>query len=117
MEFWPEVVKLLPFLGSGAGGVMLIIWFLSERTNRATLAANNATMLTYREDTRLQALAHEKALAEVRQMYRDNVELVRSYQKIAEGLQDLIIMNTQTIATLCVKVDENQYCPMVRPKK
>jgi hypothetical protein len=100
--------KIGPFVGPS--GIFVLLWYLSDRANQRALAA-------YREDTLAMRAEHDKALVEVRQMYKDNSELVRSYQKIAEGLQDLIVLNTRTITNLCDKVDQNQFCPQVRLKK
>lgn len=94
----------------GLPGLMLVVWYFSDKSHQRTLAQ-------YREDTQRQMLAHSQALGEVRQMYIDNVELVRGYQKIASGLQDLIVLSTQTMTRLCDKVDGNQFCPQVRLKK
>lgn len=108
MDILDTIMKFLPILGPG--GIVLLLWYVGERTSRAALQA-------YREDTLRQSQEHEKALAAAVQMYKDNVQLVKSYEKIAEGLQDLIVLNTQTITRLCDKVDGNQFCPMVRTKK
>ena len=83
----------------GLPGIVLLIWYFSDKDNKATLTQ-------YRED-----------MIEIRQMYVNNVELVKGYQGLAEGLQSLIVLNTQTITRLCDKIDANQYCPNVRLKK
>lgn len=53
---------------------------------------------------------HEAAL----QMYQDNVKLVQAYEKVAEGLQDIIVLSTQTMTQVKASVDANLYCPMMR---
>jgi hypothetical protein len=93
----------LPYLGPA--GVLVALWILADRSNQKTLNA-------YREDTLKQAVSHEKALIEAIQMYKDNVELVKNYHKVAEGLQDLIVLNTQSLT----RVLANQFCPVVRNK-
>lgn len=94
----------------GPGGLVIILWYLSDKSHQKTIAQ-------YRDDTQQQMVEHSKALAEVRQMYIDNVELVKAYQKIAEGLQSMIVLSTQTLQRVCDKIDGNQYCPQVRLKK
>jgi hypothetical protein len=90
------IVKFVPVMGPA--GIVLLLWYLSDKSNQRTLAA-------YREDTLVQQRNHEKALAEVKQMYLDNVELVKDYHAIADGLQSLIVLNTQTITRLCYQIE------------
>ena len=87
----------------GLPGLVLFLWFLSDRTNRNTLRQ-------YREDMIAQ-----------REMYEKNVILVqsfdslgRSYSQMAENLQDLVAANIQQLTHVTVKIDSNQFCPMVR---
>lgn len=92
-----QVVTLASNLG--VPGLVLVIWYFSDKSHERTLKQ-------YRED-----------MIEQRQMYRDNVELVKAYREIACSLRDLIVLNTQTMTRLCDKVDGNQFCPQVRLKK
>jgi len=108
MDWMDLVLKIAPWGGPGA--VIIVLWFVSDRSAQRALTA-------YREDTLRQSQEHTLALAEVRQMYKDNVELVKSYHGIASGLQDLILLNTRTITTLCEDINKNQFCPQVRLRK
>ena len=108
MEFVDIFLKIAPW--GGPGVVIIALWLLSDK------AAQRA-LLAYREDTLRQTQEHAAALSEVREMYKNNVDLVKNYQHIAEGLQTLIVLNTQTITKLCDKVESNQYCPQIRLKK
>lgn len=83
----------------GLPGMVFIIWYAGERRNEKVLAA-------YREDT--QAVA---------QMYKDNVELVKSYEVLSEGLHDLLVLTTRTTQQMLDAVTTNQYCPYVRLQK
>ena len=96
METLDIILKFAPVWGPSS--IVVFLWYMSDRSNQKALSA-------YREDTLAQSKEHEKALAEVRQMYLNNVELVKGYHKIAEGLQSLIVVNTQAMTQLCVKVD------------
>lgn len=96
METIDLLMKFAPVWGPAS--IVVFLWYMSDRSNQKALN-------TYREDTLAQGRAHEKALAEVKQMYLNNVELVKNYQKIAEGLQGLIVLNTQTITRLCDRVE------------
>jgi hypothetical protein len=83
----------------GMPGVLFLVWYLSDRRYSSALAQ-------YRND-----------MVEQRRMYENNVELVKSYAQMANGLQSMIVLSTQTLTRLCDKIDGNQYCPQVRLKK
>lgn len=53
---------------------------------------------------------HEAAI----KMYEENVKLVVSYEKVAEGLQDIIVLSTQTMTQVKDRIDANLFCPMMR---
>ena len=53
---------------------------------------------------------HEAAI----QMYTENVKLVVNYEKIADGLQDIIVLSTQTMTGVKEKIDNNLFCPLMR---
>lgn len=46
--------------------------------------------------------------------YENNVELVRTVSKIAENLQDIVLLNTQQMQSVRDMVSNNLYCPMMR---
>jgi uncharacterized membrane protein len=56
----------------------------------------------------------EKRHAAVVEMYEKNVGLVESYERIAEGLQDIIVLSTQTMTSVKTSVDNNLFCPLMR---
>jgi len=56
---------------------------------------------------------HEAAL----KMYEENVKLVVNYEKVAEGLQDIIILSTQTMTQVKERIDANLFCPIMRKDK
>ena len=47
-------------------------------------------------------------------MYEENVKLVVAYEKVAEGLQDIIILSTQTMTQVRDRIDANLFCPLMR---
>lgn len=57
---------------------------------------------------------HEKRHAAVVKMYEDNVQLVKGYERVAEGLQDILVLSTQTMTQVKSSVDNNLYCPLMR---
>ncbi len=102
------IFKFGPILGPS--GVVFLLWYWSDKSATKMLRI-------YREDTMQWRREQEMALGEVRQMYIANVDLVKDYRSIANSLQDVVMLNTQTITRLCKTVEDNQYCPMVRLKK
>lgn len=56
----------------------------------------------------------EKRHAAVVKMYNDSAALVKSYEKIANSLQDIVILSTQTMQGVKQSVDNNIYCPLMR---
>lgn len=83
----------------GIPGIVLIIWYFSERSHDRTLRQ-------YREH-----------MIEQRQMYENNVELVKSCNSTQRDLKDVVILNTQAWQKVCDDVNRNQYCPMIRLRK
>ncbi len=94
----------------GIPGIIFVVWYFSEKSHERTIQA-------YREDTLRQQKVFQDGLAEVRRMYEDNVELVKSFSALASDQKDVLIMNAQGFAKLSDQIGLNQFCPMVRLKK
>jgi hypothetical protein len=94
----------------GIPGLVLILWYLSDK-------AHEKTLKQYREDILAQRQIYEDGLKEVRQMYEHNVLLVQNYQSLAGDLKDVVTLNTQQWTGTRDDIKGNQYCPMVRLKK
>ena len=56
----------------------------------------------------------EKRHEGVIKMYEDNVKLVVNYEKVAKGLQDIIVLSTQTMTQVKDRIDANLFCPIMR---
>ena len=61
--------------------------------------------------------AHEKRITAMEAMYKSNVKLVEAYAKLADGLNDVITLNTAKWSEAIDKINANQYCPLARVKK
>ena len=48
--------------------------------------------------------------------YENNVLLVENYQKLANDLAGIIHLNTQMMTKLVEKIENNQFCPVVKEK-
>jgi len=49
--------------------------------------------------------------------YENNILLVESYQKLANDLAGIIHLNTQMMTKLVEKIENNQFCPVVKEKR
>jgi hypothetical protein len=56
----------------------------------------------------------EKRHSAALKMYEENVKLVIGYEKLAEGLQSIIVLSTQTMTQVKDKIDANLFCPVMR---
>ena len=83
----------------GLVGIILVMWWVDVKNIKKILDC------------------YKKDMAEMRQMYKNNVHLVEGYAKLANDLQDVIIMNTQAMTQMGDLINGNQYCPMVRLEK
>lgn len=77
----------------GPFGLVAVFWYLDAKEHRRTLAY-------YRQDTQA-----------MKQMYSDNVQLVRQYERLALGLNDQIVMTTQVLTQLTDKIQDIQCAP------
>jgi len=83
----------------GPFGVVVLIWYVDMKRTYQILES-------YKSD-----------ILEMRQMYKNNVHLVESYESLAKDLHDVVILNTQKWAETSEKIDQNEYCPFERLKK
>lgn len=110
--------QVLDVVGAfGVPGIVLIIWWLSDKSAQRTMAEYRALLDQYRTDMAKEACRHDCAITEMRQMYENNVELVKNYLRLAGDLKDIIIINTQKWQETHDKIVSNQFCPNVRLKK
>lgn len=58
--------------------------------------------------------SQDKRFEEVVRMYENNVRLVTDYSSLAGDLTGIITLSTRTLEGLVSKIDNNQFCPVVR---
>jgi hypothetical protein len=63
------------------------------------------------------AWRNQSQFREMKQMYENNVTLANALEKLADGQQELISLNTAKWSTAIEKIDTNQFCPVHRTKK
>lgn len=59
---------------------------------------------------------HSSMFREVVQFYKDNVELVKVTQKLADEHVDVISLNTRMLQKMVDRIDSNQFCPAVKER-
>lgn len=72
------------------------------------------TLEAYRVDTQniVRELGRNQQATD--QYYKDNVELVKNHQRMANNLSDLIVSNTTVLQRLAGLIESNMQCPAVR---
>jgi hypothetical protein len=107
----PIALLILAMLISPATVAIVVV--LSWRKSDAR---QQALMEIYRADTQKVLSSYGEHVAQLARYYENNVDLVKSWQKIADGFQSVVVLNTQTITELCVLVKTRQDCPQRRKK-
>jgi len=83
----------------GLAGMIAMVWYLD------------------RKDIQRMMDTYEVHMAEIREMYKNNVRLVEGYDRICNDLHSVVVVNTQAMQRLTDAVNANQFCPMVRVVK
>lgn len=74
-------------------GVLLLVATMMIRSEH-----RNAEILrAYRDDTKKILECYGKDMEQLSSYYKDNVELVHSWRRIAEGFQQTVVLNTATM--------------------
>ncbi len=105
------IIGILDKLGTWPMGLLIFFsilgpWILCFLLSRSSEKRQEA--LNQEQEKRYQA---------VQKMYENNVELVKTCNRLAEEHQELVIMNTQALTKLIEKIDQNQSCPYQRVEK
>lgn len=83
----------------GPFGIIVVVWYFDRR------------------DFAKQINKQERYMTEIRQMYENNVELVKGYRDLAGDLKDIIVMNTEIITKQTQAIKHNQFCPSQRVER
>lgn len=71
-------------------------------------AEMSETIEIYRQDTQRMLRELGANQAKTDQYYRDNAELVKNYERIANNLQDVVVSNTSVMSRLCTMLEERR---------
>jgi len=99
-------------IGTPFGVVILIFvfWAINERKRSEMLRL-------YREDMHQVLESYGKDIAKLSLFYEHNVILVQNWEKIGNGFQDQVVLNTQTMQRMIDVCVTNQFCPHSRLPK
>jgi hypothetical protein len=104
----PQMVEILKY--GGLPAAILMIWYFSSRDTAKLLRQ-------YRDDTMSILKQHKSDMDELRQMYENNVELVKLTQNLARDLRETVLLNTAKWQQAHDAICGNQFCPNVRLEK
>lgn len=94
----------------GVPGLVLVIWYFNDRRYARLMEEakqQTATILRqYRDDFHA-----------VKQMYENNVELVRNYNSLADKLHNTVLFAASNMQSMEDAIKTNQFCPYVRLEK
>ena len=115
------VPGLIAILLAGPAAVLVTILILDhlrgkrlETLNEQHREENRLLIEQYRADTQKILLDYGIKHTEALQFYKDNVELVKQYKRIADGFQDVVVTNTGMMARVAGLTENNMHCPLAR---
>lgn len=94
----------------GTLGVLVVVWWTDRKQLREQHDMN-------KKELEQVLKRYGQDMVDMREMYKNNVTLVKNYENIAGDLKEVVIMNTQAMTQICTEIKTNQYCPMVRLEK
>lgn len=94
----------------GITGLILIIWYFDRRDIQKVVEE-------HRKETSDILAKYAADVKEIRDMYRNNVNLVEGYESIAKDLHNVVVLNIQHLQSMEDSVESNQYCPLLRVEK
>lgn len=104
----------------GLPGAVLIMWYVDnrryERMDKKRDEEINRMEKKRDEEVNRILTAYHEDVRTVTRFYEDNVLLVKSYQKLADDLANIITLNTQVQTQLVEQIKHNMFCPVIREK-
>lgn len=93
---------------------VLFIWWVDRRDIAKILKQNQEQLSIYREDTKNILDQNDRQFKAVVQMYSNNAELVKSYNRVSHDFREVVVANTTICANLNNAITHNLFCPLVR---
>ena len=89
---------ILELLGNfGVLGLIIFLWWYDNRQTRKIVEC-------HKKDLSGILNRYESDMAEMREMYRSNVALVKDYKSIAGDLKEIIVLNIREIAEMKAEI-------------
>jgi hypothetical protein len=89
-----ELVRIL-----GLPGIIFLIWYFDRKQLQGMIDK------------------YKKDMIKMSTLVTKTQEIGKGYARIAEGLNDVIMLNTQAMTKIGDAIETNQFCPMVRLKE
>lgn len=77
----------------GLPGLIVVLWYFDMKRI-------DSLVIKHQDDLKEVLNSYKKDVDAIAQMYRDNVSLVKGYEKLADDLTSIITLNTQTLTSL-----------------
>lgn len=105
---WVSNEVALAVLGLGLPGLIFLMFYMHVWQVARIQRVNAKERAEDRE-------RYDRDMTEIRQMYINNASLVKKYDNLSDDLMGTITLNTQILTRLVEKVNNNMFCPQVRP--
>lgn len=109
------VPGLVALAFAGPAAVLCVILAIDYHRSRKTQellemfrAETRSLLEIYRGDSSSLVRELGNYQRETAQYYRDNVELVKQYERVAANLQDVVVMNTRTMERLVTMLENRK---------
>lgn len=113
---WISNEVALAVLGLGLPGLIFLMFVVYAWHTGRIMSRYERESATRDKERAADREFYDKGLTEVRQMYVNNVSLVKRYADMSEELMGTVRLNTQALTQLVESVKNNMYCPVVREK-
>jgi len=88
------MASTLKLLGNfGVLGLVIFLWWYDNHQTRKIVACHKKDLSKILD-------RYEGDMAEMREMYKSNVELVKDYKSIAGDLKEIVVMNIQGLTEM-----------------
>lgn len=107
------ISAILLFLANQSPVVLLVL--ILSPVGFALVMTGTVIVLNSRSERRYAALleTYKADVDKLSKYYENNVKLVESWEKIGEGFQSIVILNTQTMQKVCDQLDTVRQCVMM----
>lgn len=92
-------ISTLKLLGNfGVLGLVIFLWWYDNRQTRKIIACHKKDLTKILD-------RYEEDMSEMREMYKNNVALVKDYKSIAGDLKEIVVLNIREITEMKSTLD------------